>query len=123
MKRCFPWFFLILYVVVQLRPVFPVADYLINQKQIAQTFCENKNKPAMHCNGKCHLMKEMKKAAEDTPRNNAPRVIVENLLPHFSNEQVAFNAHFHSTPFSPSFSYKAPSSSSHPATVYHPPQC
>ena len=27
--------------------------------------CENKAKPMMHCNGKCHLMKELAKAAEN----------------------------------------------------------
>jgi hypothetical protein len=27
--------------------------------------CENKAKPMMHCNGKCHLMKELAKANEN----------------------------------------------------------
>jgi hypothetical protein len=27
--------------------------------------CENKAKPMLHCNGKCHLMKELAKAAEN----------------------------------------------------------
>jgi hypothetical protein len=33
--------------------------------------CENKAKPMMHCNGKCHLMKELAKAAEtENPKSS-----------------------------------------------------
>jgi hypothetical protein len=46
------------------RPVIPVADYIINYDYITKVLCENKAKPVMHCNGKCHLMKELAKTAE-----------------------------------------------------------
>lgn len=46
------------------RPVLPVLDYVINYDYITKVLCVNKAKPAMHCNGKCHLMKELAKAAE-----------------------------------------------------------
>jgi len=48
-----------------LKPVIPVLDYIINYDYIAKELCENKAKPQMHCNGKCHLMKELAKAAEE----------------------------------------------------------
>ena len=47
-----------------LKPVFPVIEYVANYEYITKTLCINKEKPQMHCNGKCHLMKELAKAAE-----------------------------------------------------------
>jgi hypothetical protein len=51
--------------VILLKPVLPVVDYIINYEYISKVLCVNKAKPAMHCNGKCHLMKELAKAAEN----------------------------------------------------------
>ena len=48
-----------------LKPIFPVIEYAVNYDYIAQVLCENKEKPMMHCNGKCHLMKELAKEAEN----------------------------------------------------------
>jgi len=42
-----------------------MADYIINYKHISHDLCENKDKPEMHCNGKCHLKKEIKKVLGD----------------------------------------------------------
>lgn len=51
-----------------LKPVFPVIEYLANYTYITKELCVNRAKPQMHCNGKCHLMKELaKKAAEENP--------------------------------------------------------
>ncbi len=49
---------------VLLKPVFPVVEYALNYDYIAKVLCVNKDKPMLHCNGKCHLMKELAKAAE-----------------------------------------------------------
>lgn len=56
--------FIIVFVLLA-RPVLPVAAYIINYHYIATELCENKAKPQMHCNGKCHLKKELAKAAEN----------------------------------------------------------
>lgn len=47
-----------------LKPVLPVFEYVANYKFISKELCENKDRPMMHCNGKCHLMKELAKASE-----------------------------------------------------------
>lgn len=39
-------------------------EYLANYDYIATELCENRDKPEMHCNGKCHLMKQLAKASE-----------------------------------------------------------
>lgn len=43
---------------------FIYAGFEVNQKYIAEKLCENKNRPWMHCNGKCFLMKKLKLAEE-----------------------------------------------------------
>ncbi len=47
-----------------IKPIFPLVDYVVNYEYITKTLCVNKAKPQMNCNGKCHLMKELAKAAE-----------------------------------------------------------
>ena len=37
---------------------------MVNYEYITTVLCENKDKPKLQCNGKCHLMKELAKAAE-----------------------------------------------------------
>jgi len=60
------------------RPVIPVADYIINYDYITKVLCVNKAKPMMHCNGKCHLMKELAKTAEqDKPLSQKKSNIAE----------------------------------------------
>ena len=47
-----------------LKPVLPVIEYAFNYEYISKVLCVNKAKPKMHCNGKCHLMKELAKTSE-----------------------------------------------------------
>ena len=63
-----------------------VAEYCMNKEYIAKNLCENRNKPALHCNGKCQLMKKMA-AEENQPLNSPGNAIVkaqfsEVWLPH-----------------------------------------
>ena len=55
------------------RPLIPVAEYAVNYDYIVSTLCVNKNKPEIHCNGKCYLAKELAKAndSETSPFNKA----------------------------------------------------
>jgi len=55
---------LVVVFVMMLKPVLPVCNYILNYDFIVKELCENKEKPEMKCNGKCHLMKEMAKNAE-----------------------------------------------------------
>jgi len=43
---------------------FIYAEFKVNQKYIAAMLCENRDKPQLHCNGKCYLMKKLKDAEE-----------------------------------------------------------
>lgn len=39
--------------------------YVSNKSYVANVLCENKNRPAMQCNGKCYLAKQLKKAEQE----------------------------------------------------------
>ena len=41
-----------------------VLDYQVHKARITQLFCVNKARPQLHCNGKCHLAKKLRKAAD-----------------------------------------------------------
>lgn len=93
MKVCV---YIFLFAVV-FRPAFPFLDYLINYHYITTELCENKNVPEQHCNGKCHLKKELAKAYKnDTPSSNEKKsetaeIVVLFLvkIPVFSFEKNA----------------------------------
>jgi len=67
LRKSFAIFFLCVYSLVLLKPLFPIVDYAINKEYIAKNLCENRNKPKLNCNGKCHLMKQLKKAGAESP--------------------------------------------------------
>ena len=43
---------------------FVMAGFELNKNYIATKLCENRNKPWLHCNGRCYLMKKLKQAEE-----------------------------------------------------------
>jgi hypothetical protein len=47
------------------KPVIPFLEYVINYDYIVKELCENKEKPALQCKGKCHLAKQLAKSAEE----------------------------------------------------------
>lgn len=44
--------------------LFIFAGFEMNKAVIASTLCENRDKPWMHCNGHCYLLKKIKQAEE-----------------------------------------------------------
>jgi len=56
-----------------------VAEYYANKDFIAKNLCENRDKPMMHCNGKCCLKKKLAKEAGNqapSPRNQKYEQVV-----------------------------------------------
>lgn len=43
---------------------FIYAGFKLNQKYIAENLCVNKDRPWLHCNGKCYFVKKLKQAQE-----------------------------------------------------------
>ncbi|WP_255566948.1 hypothetical protein [Flavobacterium litorale] len=66
-------------------------DYIFNYDYIAQELCENKAKPELQCNGKCHLMKELAKAAEDEQPLSEKKVVHQEREILFCQAVVPFS--------------------------------
>jgi len=68
---------------VSLAPAFIVAGFELNKDYIATTLCVNRDKPQLHCNGKCYLMKKLK-AAEENERKENTRLKMETFSGYFN---------------------------------------
>lgn len=51
-------------VTMNLSGLFVFAGFEMNREYIVKELCINKDKPQLHCNGKCYLMKKLKQAEE-----------------------------------------------------------
>jgi hypothetical protein len=73
---------------------FIYAGFEMNRNYIATKLCENRNKPWLHCNGKCYLMKKIKQAEDK--QNSAERETQKNLIQEAyceNNTSVKFYTH------------------------------
>jgi hypothetical protein len=91
-----------------------------NQKQLAETLCENKNKPKSCCEAKCYLEKEIKK--EEKRENELPGNLKDKIE---KNEQSGSTCHLliylKQTNILKFDSYHSNYSFAHIAFVFHPP--
>ncbi|MCJ8210967.1 hypothetical protein MUY27_14710 [Mucilaginibacter sp. RS28] len=97
-----------------------VAGFNYNQKYIAAKFCINKNRPWLHCNGKCYLMKKLKQAAEK--EKAAERENLKNNLqtPYFAaTAELTFVVQPTRTLFVPERPIHLPDAH---LTIFQPPQ-
>ena len=64
-------FFLVALVLLQtLGQEVLVVDYQLHKARITELYCVNKARPQLHCNGKCHLAQQLRKA--DAAEKKAP---------------------------------------------------
>lgn len=76
---------------ILLKPVLPVIDYVVNYEYISTVLCENKAKPKMECNGKCHLMKELAKTSEnESPISSDKKIASQQFEVLFLEEIKSF---------------------------------
>jgi hypothetical protein len=47
------------------------AGFELNKNYIAANLCENRDKPWLHCNGKCYFMKKIKQAEDNDKKQTA----------------------------------------------------
>lgn len=77
------FFSIILLVLLGLQSSYPLAVYsyyYANKGFIASVLCENKDKPRLHCNGKCYLQKQLKKAEQQENKDRAAVTTTEPLV-------------------------------------------
>ncbi|RQO75379.1 hypothetical protein DBR43_08460 [Pedobacter sp. KBW06] len=54
--------------------------FKMNQNYIASTLCENKDRPQMHCNGRCVLAKKLKQAEQNEEKQRVQTQEKANVL-------------------------------------------
>lgn len=73
-----------------IKPIYPVIDYFINYNYIKTELCENKDKPEMHCNGKCYLKKQLKKANTQSNNQTPETTVPTNFLKDYPISTLDF---------------------------------
>ena len=68
------------------------AGYELNHKYIAESLCVNRNKPWLHCNGKCYFMKKLKQA-EEKEKNEASQTQKSLIQQVFFTKTAAVKFH------------------------------
>lgn len=61
-----------------------MLDYQVHKERITQLFCVNKARPNLRCNGKCHLMKQLRQASDaggKAPVSGFAKIKYDVLLP------------------------------------------
>lgn len=97
-----------------------VAQYIANQDYIAKNLCVNKAKPKMHCNGKCHLKKQMEQ--QEAPSSNGSSKDKQEVITLFCADEKVNITHNDLITASPEyFTYNEAAHSLYTASVFHPP--
>ena len=98
-------------------------SFKINQDFIAKNLCENRTKPSLHCDGKCHLMKKLKQVDKEEKKQTS-KTIKEKLEDLYFYNQTNFNVS-QKLDFEVKkqsiFGYKFQNSSSYQSTIFRPP--
>ncbi len=98
-----------------------IVNYAVNKEYISKTLCENRAKPKMRCNGKCHLKKKL---AQNTKKENSPlNSIKEKNQIQFYTEAFSFDFLSCSTIKKNYPDYLIQETNSPSFSVFHPPSC
>lgn len=112
--------------IMLVRPLWPVVDYIVNYDYIVNVLCENKDKPELNCDGKCYLAKQLAKESEDERKNpfEQRQTHMEQVQPicFQSLMDLDFSALFYSSSKEPSDYSKTLFSSPYVLDLIQPPE-
>lgn len=74
-----------------------IAYYQINKEYITRVLCQNRDKPQLHCNGKCYLAKKLKERQEKQNQETSEQIQRIPSLQLFTSPIISFE--FLVTPF------------------------
>lgn len=63
-RRLSAYLLIVALVAANFSRLFIYAGFELNRNYIATKLCENRNKPWLHCNGKCYFLKKIRQAQE-----------------------------------------------------------
>ena len=99
-----------------------LLNYEFNTSYIIENFCENTDKPEMHCDGKCHLNKQIQADSEQKSETPAAESEVMTLVLTVE-ETDSFEFNFFESDFLQANSLYLEGNYSNPLqSIFHPPQ-
>lgn len=119
-RRLLAYLLIVALVASNFSRLFIYAGFELNRNYITSKLCENRDKPWMHCNGKCYFMKKIKQA-EDKEKNEE-RQSQKNLFQEAcwsAISQIKFHSVLLQVMFVPNNCVAFPKSN---APVFRPPQ-
>lgn len=120
LKRITGWLLIVTVLSANYSNLFVYAGFKLNQNYIAANLCVNRNKPWLHCNGRCYLMKKIQQANEKEKaeeRQNQKNGFQETFCE--AVKSVKFHTFLLRTISTP---YRAPAPSASLSAIFRPPQ-
>lgn len=105
---------------MNLSGIFVFAGFEMNQDYIAKELCINKNKPQLHCNGKCYLMKKLKQA-EDKEQKQERQLLKIQLQEPLGSMRFEFKQYPYAVT-AVHIPYTTGKPLSNVKAIFHPPQ-
>lgn len=101
-----------------------IAYYNVNKEYITRVLCQNRDKPQLHCNGKCYLAKKLKEQQQKQDQQTSDRVESIPILQLFASPLAFFDFAAEQLPVAgpTNFSYKLASYQA-PLPIAVPPPC
>jgi len=120
LRRVISFILLLAVVSANFSRLYVYAAFGLNQKYISKNLCENRNKPWLHCNGKCYLMKKIKQAEEKEKSDE--RQTQKSLFQESDfvvNGKIKFHTSLLRIVVTP---YRSASPTPNPGAIFRPPQ-
>jgi len=95
------------------------AEFSINRNYITSALCINRNKPDMHCDGKCFLKKELTGQQNDQTSNQ--KSTAQPLIVHFFIEREFQHTLFFTSRFLPHSQITLPAKTQFSDSMERPP--
>ena len=68
-----------------------IAYYKVNKEYITRVLCQNRDKPQLHCDGKCYLAKKLKEQQQKQDQQTSDRVESIPMLQLFASPIASFD--------------------------------
>lgn len=81
------------------KPLYPIAEYIVNYDYIVNNLCENRDKPALNCDGKCYLSKLLAKKSKESEENpfgeKQSQTEIQHIFFYKLSSQIDFGGDFY----------------------------
>ena len=121
MKRLVAIFALVGILLQTFSQVVILGQYYANKDYIAKNLCENRNKPSMHCDGKCCLKKKLAKEGKEQAPNSRNQKSEQVVNLFYANTKFEVKHFVTSEIPNKYFTYNDLRTSSFHSSVFHPP--